>query len=190
MVSCLGGVPSFPASTLISWWLYVAWLLQNKLLVHFFYERLEGFLRPCFFICLADFLSCHQYLSLMLGISSKQKRLLEPYTSHAILWTLCTVQTLAPLSLLEKNNYLGFSPQFNHGSTYCFSGISNPQKFVRHLFLFPRCRENLCLKIFYSAQIKMFNYAIFTVLKRVHPQEFESLWIFSISYTNKNLFLK
>ena len=28
---------------------------------------------------------------------------------------------------------------------------------------------------FYSAQIKMFNYAIFTVLKRVHPQEFESL---------------
>ena len=41
-----------------------------------------------------------------------------------------------------------------------------------------------------SAQIKMFNYAIFTVLKRVHPQEFESLWIFSISYTNKNIFLK
>ena len=73
---------------------------------------------------------------------------------------------------------------------YCFSRISNPQKYVRHLFLFPRCRENLCLKIFYSAQIKMFNYAIFTVLKRVHPQEFESLWIFSISYTNKNIFLK
>ena len=33
---------------------------------------------------------------------------------------------------------------------YCFSRISNPQKYVRHLFLFPRCRENLCLKIFFT----------------------------------------
>ena len=70
-----------------------------------------------------------------------------------------------------------------------FSGISNPQIFLRYLFSFPRCRENIGFKIFLTVYKLKFLIMLFLQCFKSSSSGFESVWFFPISYTTKKIFL-